>query len=108
VATKQSFDGQGDALQFNQLTGSISVTVVEVLPNGNLKVRGEKRVALNDGSEYIRLAGIVRPIDIDVANIVPSSKVADATIMYTGDGAMAESSKMGWITRFFNSPIFPF
>lgn len=108
IATAQSFAGAGDATQSNQLTGSISVTVVEVLPNGNLKVRGEKRVALNDGSEYVRLSGIVRPIDIDVANIVPSSKVADATIMYTGDGAVADSNKMGWIARFFNSPFFPF
>lgn len=108
IATSQSFDGKGDAQQSNQLTGDISVTVVEVMPNGNLRVRGEKRVALNDGSEYIRLSGIVRPIDIDVANIVPSSKVADATIMYTGDGAVADSNKMGWIARFFNSPIFPF
>lgn len=108
IATSMTFDGQGDALQSNQLTGAISVTVVEVLPNGNLKVRGEKRVALNDGSEYIRVSGIVRPVDIDVANTIPSTKVADATIMYTGDGAVADSNKMGWIARFFNSPIFPF
>jgi flagellar L-ring protein precursor FlgH len=108
VATSTVFEGQGDAQQSNLLTGDISVTVVELLPNGNLRVRGEKRVALNDGSEYIRLSGIVRPIDIDVANIVPSSKVADATIMYTGDGAVADSNKMGWLARFFNSPIFPF
>lgn len=108
IETAHSFDGKGDANQSNQLTGNISVTVVEVLPNGNLRVRGEKRVTLNDGNEYIRLSGIVRPIDIDVANTVPSSKVADATIMYTGDGAMAESSKMGWLARFFNSPLFPF
>jgi len=108
IATAQSFAGAGDAQQLNQLTGDISVTVVEVLPNGNLKVRGEKRVAMNDGSEYIRLSGIVRPIDIDVANIVPSTKVADATIMYTGDGVIADANKMGWIARFFNSPLFPF
>lgn len=108
IETAQSFDGAGDAQQSNQLTGNISVTVVEVLPNGNLRVRGEKRVTLNDGNEYIRLSGIVRPIDIDVANTVPSSKIADATIMYTGDGAVADSNKMGWIARFFNSPWFPF
>lgn len=108
IETAHAFDGAGDAQQSNQLTGNISVTVVEVLPNGNLRVRGEKRVTLNDGNEYIRLSGIVRPIDIDVANTVPSSKVADATIMYTGDGAVADSNKMGWIARFFNSPFFPF
>ena len=108
IATAQKFDGKGDALQSNQLTGDISVSVVEVLPNKNLRVRGEKRVTLNDGSEYIRLSGIIRPIDIDVSNVILSSKVADATIMYTGDGAIADSNKMGWIARFFNSPWFPF
>ncbi|WP_026603418.1 flagellar basal body L-ring protein FlgH [Methylomonas sp. 11b] len=104
----RSTEGKGDSRQSNRLTGSMSVTVVDVLPNGNLRVRGEKRVTLNDGSEYIRLSGIVRPIDINVANTLASSKVADATIMYTGDGALADSSKPGWISRIFSSPLFPF
>ncbi|MCQ8119572.1 flagellar basal body L-ring protein FlgH [Methylomonas rosea] len=104
----RSTEGKGDARQSNRLTGGISVTVVDVLPNGNLRVRGEKRVTLNDGSEYIRLSGIVRPIDINVANTLPSSKVADATIMYTGDGALADSNKPGWISRVLSSPWFPF
>lgn len=108
VATKHLFTGEGEANQSNSLTGDLSVTVVEVLPNGNLRVRGEKRVALNQGSEYVRLSGIVRPVDIDVANTVLSSRVADATIMYTGDGAVADASKMGWLARFFMSPWFPF
>ncbi|MBU2571951.1 MAG: flagellar basal body L-ring protein FlgH [Gammaproteobacteria bacterium] len=108
VATNHQFTGEGEANQSNSLTGDLSVTVVEVLPNGNLRVRGEKRVALNQGSEYVRLSGIVRPVDIDVANSVLSSRVADATIMYTGDGAVADASKMGWLARFFISPWFPF
>lgn len=108
VATKHQFTGEGEANQSNSLTGDLSVTVVEVLPNGNLRVRGEKRVALNQGSEYVRLSGIVRPVDIDVANSVLSTRVADATIMYTGDGAVADASKMGWLARFFMSPWFPF
>ncbi len=108
VQTKHQFTGEGEANQSNSLTGDLSVTVVEVLPNGNLRVRGEKRVALNQGSEYVRLSGIVRPVDIDVANSVLSSRVADATIMYTGDGAVADASKMGWLARFFMSPWFPF
>ena len=82
--------------------------MVEVYPNGNLKIRGEKRVTLNDGNEYIRLSGIIRPVDIDASNVIPSTKVADATIMYTGDGVLADSSKMGWFARFFYSPVFPF
>ena len=108
LASEHDFQGEGQANQSNSLVGDISVTVVDVFPNGNLRVRGEKRVTLNDGSEYIRLSGIVRPVDISSANTVDSSKVADATIMYTGDGSVADSSKMGWFAKFFLSPIFPF
>ena len=105
---KRANTGKGTMDQSNSLTGGISVTVVEVLPNGNMRIRGEKRVTLNDGNEYIRLSGIVRPIDVSVSNTIPSTLVADATIMYTGDGNMADSSKAGWLTRIFNSPWFPF
>ena len=108
IASEYKFEGEGEANQSNSLTGDITVTVVDVYPNGNLKIRGEKRVTLNDGNEYIRLSGIVRPVDIDASNVILSTKVADATIMYTGDGAVADSSKMGWFARFFYSPIFPF
>ncbi|MDD2658610.1 MAG: flagellar basal body L-ring protein FlgH [Methylococcales bacterium] len=108
ISSKNQFTGAGAADQSNSLTGDISVTVVELLPNGSLKVRGEKRVTLNQGNEYIRLSGIVRTVDIDTANTVSSDKVADATIMYTGDGAMADASKMGWLARFINSPWYPF
>ncbi len=108
LAAKRDFNGQGKANQSNSLIGDISVTVVEVLPNGNLRVRGEKRVTLNQGDEYIRLSGIVRPVDIDTANTISSDKVADATIMYTGNGAMADASKMGWLSRILYSPWFPF
>lgn len=108
LTSTNDFSGEGETNQSNSLTGNITVTVTEVLPNGNLKIRGEKRVTLNEGNEYVRLSGIVRPIDIDVDNTVPSTKVADATIMYTGEGAMADASKMGWLARFFVSAFFPF
>lgn len=108
MSSSHEFIGEGSANQSNSLTGDISVTVVDVMPNGNLKIRGEKRVALNDGNEYVRLSGLVRPQDITVNNTVPSTKVADPTIMYTGDGALADSSKIGWLARFFLSPLFPF
>jgi Flagellar basal body L-ring protein len=84
------------------------VTVIDVLPNGNLSVRGEKRVALNQGDEFIRLSGIVRPVDITASNMISSDKVADVTIMYVGEGALADSSKMGWLSRVVQSPWFPF
>lgn len=108
LSATREFKGLGTANQSNSLNGNISVTVVEVLPNGNLRVRGEKRVTLNQGDEFIRLSGIVRPVDIDPTNTVASDKVADATIMYIGEGAIADSSKMGWLGRIFSSPWFPF
>lgn len=108
IASKRTFAGQGRADQSNSLEGDISVTVTEVLPNGNLRVRGEKRVTLSQGDEYIRLSGLVRPVDIAADNTISSSKVADATIMYTGDGAVADAGKMGWVSRAILSPWFPF
>lgn len=108
LASKKEFTGKGSADQSNSLTGDISVTVVSVLPNGNLSVRGEKRVTLNQGDEFVRLSGIVRPVDINAANIITSDKVADVTIMYVGEGAIADSSKMGWLARILQSPWFPF
>ncbi len=108
LKSAKEFKGTGAADQSNSLSGNISVTVVELLPNGNLSVRGEKRVTLNQGDEFIRLSGIVRPVDINSSNIITSDKVADVTIMYVGEGAMADASKMGWLARILNSAWFPF
>ncbi len=108
LASSKEFTGTGAADQSNSLSGNISVTVVDLLPNGNLSVRGEKRVTLNQGDEFIRLSGIVRPVDINSSNIITSDKVADVTIMYVGEGAMADASKMGWLARILQSPWFPF
>ena len=108
ASTSKKFDGEGESKQNNSLSGSITVTVTQVLPNGNLRVQGEKRLTINQGAEYVRLAGIVRPADIDATNSVPSTKVADATIVYTGNGTVADAAEMGWFSRFFNSVFFPF
>jgi flagellar L-ring protein precursor FlgH len=108
VSAERDFSGAGDADQKNELSGSVTVSVIEVLPNGNLYVRGEKRIGINQGNEYVKLAGIVRPIDIDSSNTVLSTKIGDATIMYVGDGQVADASKMGWLARFFISAIMPF
>lgn len=106
--SNHEFEGKGDSNQSNKLTGEITVTVIEVLPNGNLKVRGEKRIGINKGNEYVKLSGIVRSQDIDASNMVPSTKIADPTIVYNGDGAMAESNSMGWLARFFIGALMPF
>lgn len=108
LASKTDFEGETESEQNNKLTGTISVTVVEVLPNGDMKVRGEKRVSINQGDEFVRLSGIVRVVDIDAANTVSSNQVADATLMYTGQGALNDGNRMGWLTRFFTSILFPF
>jgi flagellar L-ring protein precursor FlgH len=108
LASGSDFAGESESTQNNSLSGSITVSVVDVLPNGYLRIRGEKRVRLNQGNEYIRLAGIVRPTDINPDNSVESTKIADATIMYTGEGALADANKIGWLARFFISAVFPF
>jgi flagellar L-ring protein precursor FlgH len=108
IQSDTSFNGQADSSQSNRLDGSISVTVADRLPNGNLLVRGEKRIVLNQGEEYIQLQGIVRPVDIGPQNTVASTKLADARISYSGRGALADANRHGWLARFFNSPWFPF
>lgn len=108
LSSDQEFKGDAGSSQKNSLTGNITVTVAEVLANGNLMVRGEKVIAINQGSEYVRLTGIVRPQDILPDNSVLSTQVADARISYGGKGALADANAHGWLTRFFLSPWWPF
>jgi flagellar L-ring protein precursor FlgH len=108
LESSNEFGGQGSSEQSNLLEGDITVTVTEVLANGYLMVRGEKRIGINQGNEYIRLSGIVRPIDIDADNTVLSTRLADPTIVYVGDGAVADSNVVGWLAKFFISSLFPF
>ena len=106
--TSRDFTGEGDSSQSNKLTGQISVTVSDVLPNGNLVVQGEKLLTLNQGSEHIRISGIIRSADVSPNNTVDSSKVADARIVYGGQGVIAEANTKGWMQRFFDSNWWPF
>ncbi len=101
------FAGEGKSDMSNSLNGSISVTVHEVLPNGVLLVRGEKWLTLNQGDEYIRVSGMVRPQDIGSDNTIASTKLADARIAYSGTGAVNDTNVMGWLSRFFVSAIWP-
>jgi len=108
LSSSNEFSGDSASSQSNSLTGSITVTVAEVLPNGYMVVRGEKVTSLNQGHEYVRISGIVRPTDIRPDNTVPSTQIADAQITYTGSGATADTNKIGWLARFFISSLFPF
>jgi flagellar L-ring protein precursor FlgH len=103
-----SFDGGGESTQSNSLTGSVTVTVVDVQVNGNLSVQGEKWIHINQGEEYVRLRGIVRPTDISPDNTISSVRVANAQIQYSGDSTLNDSNEMGWLTKFFNSKWMPF
>jgi flagellar L-ring protein precursor FlgH len=105
---KTQFNGEGASKQSNELQGSVTVTVAERLPNGNLLVRGQKWIAINQGKEFVRLQGIVRPIDIDPDNSISSLKVADAMIAYGGKGTLADANSPGLLARFFNLPWLPF
>ncbi|CAM3851201.1 Flagellar L-ring protein [Pseudomonas reidholzensis] len=100
--------GESKAAQGNTLTGSITVTVAEVLPNGIIAVRGEKWMTLNTGDELVRIAGLIRADDIATDNTVPSTRIADARITYSGTGSFADASQPGWLDRFFISPLWPF
>lgn len=108
VSNQLDFKGESDSDLKNSLQGSITVTVVEVLPNGVLRVRGEKWMTLNKGDEYIRISGLVRPDDVASDNSVPSILLADARIAYSQTGAMGHANSMGWLSQFFNGPLWPF
>ncbi len=108
-SNKSAVSGSGAGSE--SLTGSISVTVVEVLANGNLLVSGEKRVALNNSDDFIRFSGVVNPTDISNLNVVQSTRVADAHVEFKNAGAMSEimndTRALGFLGRFFMS-VLPF
>jgi len=107
ASSSGSFNGQGNATQTNSFSGMISVTIAEVRPNGTALVRGEKRMLLAQGKEWIQFSGIVRLADVDAANQIQSGQVADARIEYAGNGTVAQSAREGWLSKFF-SYISPF
>jgi flagellar L-ring protein precursor FlgH len=103
-----TFDGEGSSTQGNTLAGSLTVTVMEVQPNGNLVIQGDKTLKLNQGDEFVHISGTVRRADIAADNTVTSDKVADAHISYSGKGVINSANSMGWLARFFNSVFSPF
>ena len=107
AGTTRSFAGSGNAVQSNSFSGLLSVTVVRVFDNGNMEVQGQKELTLNNGNEYVRVRGVVRPEDISATNIVSSDRLADAQIRYTGSGHLADSSQPGWLSQLMRT-ISPF
>ncbi|HEB9105987.1 TPA: flagellar basal body L-ring protein FlgH [Klebsiella aerogenes] len=101
ISGDNSFGGKGGANANNTFNGIITVTVNQVLSNGNLHVVGEKQIAINQGTEFIRFSGVVNPRTISGSNSVTSTQVADARIEYVGNGYINEAQTMGWLQRFF-------
>ncbi len=108
TSSDRQFSGKGEADRSNSLSGQISVSVAEIMPNGILRIRGEKWMTLSEGDEYIRISGLIRPADISPDNTVSSNKVADARISFGGRGSLNNSTKQGWFDRIMNSPWMPF
>ncbi|MCA0891213.1 MAG: flagellar basal body L-ring protein FlgH [Pseudomonadota bacterium] len=102
-----SFKGSGDASQASSIRADLTVTIAEVRPNGTALVRGEKVMQLSQGEEWVQLSGIIRLSDIDQDNRIPSIRVADARISYSGAGSVQRASREGWLSRFFGA-ISPF
>ncbi|OMG56802.1 flagellar biosynthesis protein FlgH [Azonexus hydrophilus] len=102
-----NFSGKGEAANNAVFSGNLTVTVIDVLPNGNLLVSGEKQIAIGEEQEFIRISGVVNPAFVDFSNTVDSAKIADARIEYKSSGQVAEGQVMGWLARFFLS-VLPF
>ncbi|SHO50753.1 flagellar basal body L-ring protein FlgH [Desulfopila aestuarii] len=102
-----TFDGTGTTTRKGNLTASLTTQVIERYPNGNLKIRGGKEVMVNNEVQIIYLTGIIRTVDITAANTIPSSKVLNARITYTGQGAIADKQKPGWLMRTLDN-VWPF
>lgn len=99
MGSERSFSGNGSATQSNSLSGRVSVTVVRVLPGGNLEVQGQRRLTMTSGVEYVRLRGVVRPSDISPENVVQSDRLAHAEIEYVGAGPTGDAVRQGWLRR---------
>lgn len=103
ASSSNDFNGKGENTSSNNFTGTLTVTVIEVYPNGNLLVSGEKQIGLKEGEEFIRFSGVVNPNTITAANTVVSTQVADARIEYKANGFIDSAQVMGWLGRFFLS-----
>lgn len=107
ATSSTAFSGKGSAANNNLFNGNITVTVIDVMPNGNLLVSGEKQLAIGEEQEFVRISGVVNPSFVDFSNTIESSKVADARIEYKSAGQISDGQIMGWMARFFLN-VLPF
>ncbi len=107
VSSNSSFSGSGSTRRDESMTARMTARVIQVLPNGNLVVRGSQEIMVNNEKQYITVQGVVRPSDIGADNSVLSYRIADARIDYTGEGDVSSKQREGWLARFFNV-VWPF
>jgi len=107
ASTKNDFDGSGETTRSGALSGKMTAIVTEVLPNGNLKIRGRRLVTVNGEKQVMVLTGTIRPDDISAQNIVLSTFIADASISYYGMGVVGDKQRPGWLARGFDK-FWPF
>ncbi len=107
TTSANDFSGVGATSSANTFSGSITATVVDVLPNGHLVVAGEKQIGVNQNVDILRFSGTVDPRVVQPGSIVSSTQVANARIESRGRGAQAEAQTVGWISRFFMA-LLPF
>jgi len=105
TAGTSAFSGKGEAANNNVFTGNMTVTVIDVMPNGNLLVSGEKQLAIGHEQEFVRISGVINPSFVDASNSVASSSIADARIEYKSSGQVSDGLVMGWLARFFLSAM---
>jgi flagellar L-ring protein precursor FlgH len=103
ASSSNTFDGKGATSSSNAFTGAITVTVVDVLANGNLVIAGEKRIGIRQNSEVLKFTGVIDPARIQPGNVISSTQVADARLDYRGGGYIEEAQIKGWLSRFFDS-----
>lgn len=107
ASSSTAFSGKGEAANNNVFTGNMTVTVIDVMPNGNLLVSGEKQVAIGHEQEFVRISGVINPSFVDAFNTVESSRIADARVEYKSAGQISDGQVMGWLARFFLN-VMPF
>lgn len=104
---QSSFSGSGSTSRNENMNARMSARIIQVLPNGNLVLRGSQEILVNNERQYITVQGVVRPNDITADNTVLSSYIADARIDYSGQGDLSRKQREGWLSRFFDS-VWPF
>ncbi|MBU0753871.1 MAG: flagellar basal body L-ring protein FlgH [Planctomycetes bacterium] len=106
-ATSRDFEGKSDYGKEGSFEARITVTVLDVMPNGNLVIEGHRNIFMDDEEKSIKITGVVRPLDISTFNTVPSEKVSDARVSYDGEGTLSRTTERGWLDSFFDF-IWPF